>query len=62
MQAVMSLCKITFHQSAGYDKEEHLDQDILGLEIPVGDRRLQTLALVGSKLTWFVKGYVAAGK
>jgi len=28
-----------------------LDKDVLGLEIPVGDRWFQTLALVGSKLT-----------
>ena len=31
----------------------HLDKYILGLEIPVGDCWLQTLALVGTKLTWF---------
>ena len=37
-----------------YDEETgHLDEDVLGLEIPVGDRWLQTLTLVGSKLTWF---------
>ena len=52
MQAVMSLYKIIFHDFAGYDEETgYLDEDILGLEIPVGDRWLQTLALVGSKLT-----------
>ena len=57
MQAVMSLYKIIFHDFAGYDEETgYLDEDILGLEIPVGDRWLQTLALVGSKLTWFLKG------
>ena len=30
----------------------HLDEDVLGLEIPVSDRGLQALALARSKLTW----------
>ena len=44
------------------DETDYLDKDILGLEIPVGDRWFQTLALVGSKLTWFMKGWFVAGK
>ena len=35
------------------DEVGHLDKDILGLEIPVGNCWLQTLALVGSEFTWF---------
>ena len=38
---------------AGFDEEKvHLDEDVLGLEIPVSDRGLQALALARSKLTW----------
>ena len=38
----------------GEDGEDvsHLDEDVLGLEIPVSDRGLQALALARSKLTW----------
>ena len=54
----VTLWKIIFHQSANMRRmeKEHLDKDVLGLEIPVGDRRLQTLTLACSKLTWFLKG------
>ena len=52
---ISSLCSCYDEEEdncAGFDEEKvHLDEDVLGLEIPVGDRWLQTLPLVGSKLT-----------